>query len=77
MLNEGEEIQQLAAHSANCTMPVLAVGAGTGDFTHHTMTQVAEHLSAATLDGVGHCAAMEAPDALAQTLLDHYANLDA
>ena len=36
------------------------------------MTQVADHVSATTLDGVGHYAAMEAPDALAQALLDFY-----
>ena len=76
MLQEGEEIQQLAAQS-KLQMPVLAVGAGTGDFTHHTITQVADHVTAATLDGVGHCAAMEAPDALAQALLDFYRSLDA
>jgi hypothetical protein len=41
------------------------------------MIQVAEHLSAATLDGVGHHAAMEAPDALAQALLHFYKGIDA
>ena len=76
MLNEGEEIQGLAAQS-KLQMPVLAVGAGSGDFPRHTMTQVAEHVSAATLDGVGHYAAMEAPEALAQVLLDFYRNIDA
>jgi len=76
MLNEGEEIQALAAQN-KLQMPVLAVGAGSGDFPHHTMTQVADHVSAAALDGVGHYAAMEAPDALAQTLLDFYRSIDA
>jgi pimeloyl-ACP methyl ester carboxylesterase len=41
------------------------------------MTQVAEHVSAATLDGVGHYAAMEAPEALAEALLDFYRSIDA
>ncbi|MEA2214156.1 MAG: hypothetical protein QOF83_4104 [Solirubrobacteraceae bacterium] len=76
MLNEGEEIQGLAAQS-KLQMPVLAVGAGSGNFPHHTMTQVAEHVSAATLDGVGHYAAMEAPEALAHTLMDFYRSIDA
>ena len=76
MLQEGDEIRDLAAQS-RLPMPVLAVGAGSGDFTHHTMTQVADHVSATTLHGVGHLAAIEAPDALAQTLLDYYASLDA
>jgi pimeloyl-ACP methyl ester carboxylesterase len=76
MLQEGDEIRELAAQS-RLQMPVLAIGAGSGDFPHHTMTQVAEHVSAATLIGVGHYAAMEAPDALAQALLDYYAIRDA
>ncbi len=76
MLQEGDEIRGLAAQS-RLQMPVLAVGAGSGDFSHHTMTQVAEHVSAVTLDGVGHYAAMEAPEALAQALLDFYRTIDA
>ena len=76
MLKEGDEIRELAAQS-RLQMPVLAIGAGSGDFAHHTMTQVAEHVGAATLDGVGHYAAMEAPYALAQVLLDFYAGIDA
>jgi pimeloyl-ACP methyl ester carboxylesterase len=75
MLQEGDEIRELAAQS-RLQMPVLAIGARSGDFPHHTMTQVAEHVSAATLDGVGHYAAMEAPDALAQALLDFYESID-
>jgi pimeloyl-ACP methyl ester carboxylesterase len=76
MLQEGDEIRELAAQS-RLQMPVLAIGAGSGDFPHHTMTQVAERVSAATLDGVGHYAAMEAPEALAQALLDYYRSIDA
>ncbi len=76
MLDEGEEIQSLVAQG-KLRMPVLAVGAGSGDFPHHTMTQVADHVSAATLDGVGHYAAMEAPEALAQALLAFYRSIDA
>jgi pimeloyl-ACP methyl ester carboxylesterase len=76
MLREGEQIQELATHS-KLQMPVLAVGAGGGEFTHHTMTQVADHVSFATLEGVGHYAAMEAPEALAEALLGFYRTIDA
>jgi hypothetical protein len=40
------------------------------------MTQVAEHLSNSTLEGIGHYAALEAPHALAQALLDFYRPID-
>ena len=76
MLREGTEIQALAAQG-RLQMPLLTVGAGSGDFTYHTMAQVADHVSAATLHGVGHLAAMEAPQALAETLLDFYAGIEA
>jgi pimeloyl-ACP methyl ester carboxylesterase len=76
MLKEGEEMQQIAA-DARLTMPVLAVGAGSGDFTHDTMTQVAERVTEATLDDIGHLAALEDPGALAETLLGFYRTLDA
>jgi pimeloyl-ACP methyl ester carboxylesterase len=76
ILKEGDEIQRLATQR-RLQIPVLAIGAGSRDFTHHTMTQVADHVSAATLDGVGHYAAMEAPDALARALLDFYRSIDA
>jgi pimeloyl-ACP methyl ester carboxylesterase len=75
MLKEGEEIKQIVARQ-ELTMPVLAVGAGTGPFTHDTMAQVAENVSRANLDGIGHLAAIEDPETLAQTLLDFYRALD-
>jgi pimeloyl-ACP methyl ester carboxylesterase len=71
MLMEGEEMQQIVA-AAKLTMPVLAVAAGTGDFTHRTVTQIAEHVTEARLDGIGHLAALEDPEALAETLLGFY-----
>jgi pimeloyl-ACP methyl ester carboxylesterase len=76
MLQEGDEIKQLAAE-AKLQIPVLAVGAGSGDFTHHTMTHVADHVTAARLDGIGHYIAMEAPDSLAHALIDFYRSIDA
>jgi pimeloyl-ACP methyl ester carboxylesterase len=74
MLREGEEIRQLA--SRKITTPVLAVGGGSGDFTPATLRQVAEDVSALSLDGIGHYAAMEAPDRLAAGLLSFYGKLD-
>jgi pimeloyl-ACP methyl ester carboxylesterase len=74
MLEEGEEMRQIVA-DAKLTMPVLAVGAGNGEFTHRTMTEIAEHVTAATLDGVGHLAALEDPEGLAETMLGFYRTL--
>jgi hypothetical protein len=59
-------------------MPVLAVGAGGGPFTFGTVSQVAESdVVSVQLDGVGHHAAMEAPERLATTILDFVATVDA
>jgi pimeloyl-ACP methyl ester carboxylesterase len=70
-LSEGAEIQKLVQEQ-RLTMPVLAVGAGTRSFTHDTMTQVAENVTGATLEDVGHLAAMEGADALADVLSSFY-----
>ncbi|SEC34196.1 Pimeloyl-ACP methyl ester carboxylesterase [Streptomyces sp. 3213] len=74
MLREGEEIRQLA--SRKLTTPVLAVGGRSGEFTLATLRQVAEDVSALSLEGIGHYAAMEAPDRLADGLLSFYEKLD-
>jgi pimeloyl-ACP methyl ester carboxylesterase len=76
MLKEGEEINQIVARQ-QLTMPVLAVGAGSGPFTHDTMAQIAQDVTEATLDGIGHLAAIEDPEMLARTLLGFYRTLDA
>ena len=75
MLAEGDEIKELVARG-KLTMPVLAVDA-LADFTRATMAQVAQDVTTVKLDGVGHLVAMEAPEALAETLLDFYRPLDA
>lgn len=74
MLREGDEIRRLA--SRKLTVPVLAVGGRSGEFTPATLRQVAEDVSALALDGIGHYAAMEAPDRLAAGLLSFYEILD-
>jgi pimeloyl-ACP methyl ester carboxylesterase len=76
ILREGEEIKQIVAQQ-QLTMPILAVGAGTGQFTFATMAQVAQNVTDAKLDGVGHLVAIEDPEALAQTLLGFYQTLNA
>lgn len=77
MLQEGHEIQALAG-TPGLTVPVLAVGAGGGPFTLGTMSQAAAaEVSSVLLGGVGHYAAMEAPDELAQAILDFVGSVDA
>lgn len=76
MLGEGENLQQLAATNP-LTMPTLAVGAGGGSFTADTLS----HITAGTadtvqLEGVGHYAALEAPESLAAAIGDFLAGVD-
>src|ERR1700726_2329163 len=72
MLQEGEDIVALvAAHKLS--MPVLAIGAGGGEFTFATMSQVASgQVRSVSLDGVGHYAALEAPEKVADALVDFF-----
>ncbi|PRY43280.1 alpha/beta fold hydrolase [Umezawaea tangerina] len=77
MLREGDEIKALA-ESPGVAVPVLAVGAGGGSFTSTTMTRaVAGEVVSVSLDGVGHYAAMEAPEKLAEVLLEFTGRVDA
>lgn len=67
MLKEGREIQELAqSHKVN--VPVLAIGAGGGPLTTNTMTAVATTVHSVLLDEIGHYAAMEAPESVAQAI---------
>ncbi len=77
MLREGPELKALA-ESPGLTVPVLAVGAGGGPFTAGTMSQAASsQISSVQLDGVGHYAAMEAPEELAKAVLGFVDGIDA
>lgn len=77
MLREGEEIKALVT-AQKLTMPVMAVGAGHGEFTFDIMSQIASSkVRSVTLTGVGHYVAMESPDQLATALLDFFQNTDA
>jgi pimeloyl-ACP methyl ester carboxylesterase len=76
-LGEGAEIKTLA-ETPGLRVPVLAVGAGGGAFTSGTMAQVAStEIGAVSLDGVGHYAAMEAPEELAKAILGFAGSVDA
>jgi pimeloyl-ACP methyl ester carboxylesterase len=76
MLREGDEIKALAETRA-LRVPVLAVGAGGGQFTVATLSAaVTADVAAVALDGVGHYAAMEAPDRLAKAILDFLTGVD-
>ena len=74
MLGEAEEIRALA--TPELALPVLAVGGGSGEFTPATLRQVATDVTAVSLDGIGHYAAMEAPEALADALISFYGGID-
>jgi pimeloyl-ACP methyl ester carboxylesterase len=77
MLTEGAELRKLA-ESAPLTVPVLALGAGGGPFTRATGAPViAGEVPSVQLDGVGHYAALEAPDQVADALLTFTAAVDA
>lgn len=77
MLAEGDDLRALAA-ARPLTVPVLAVGAGGGPFTSATLGQVtAGDVTAVQLEGVGHYAALEAPEALAAAILDFTGSVDA
>lgn len=74
MLEEGDQIRKLAGHLLG--VPVLAVGGGSGDFTPSALRQVATDVTAVSIDGIGHYAAMEAPDRLADAMLAFYGDVD-
>jgi pimeloyl-ACP methyl ester carboxylesterase len=77
LLREGAELKALA-ESPGLTVPVLAVGAGGGPFTVNTMSQAASAgVSSVQLNGVGHYAAMEAPEELAKAVLAFVDGIDA
>jgi pimeloyl-ACP methyl ester carboxylesterase len=77
MLREGAEVRELA-ESGGLRAPVLAIGAGGGQFTFVTMSRAAAgEIRSVLLDGVGHYAAQEAPQRVADALLEFTAGIDA
>jgi pimeloyl-ACP methyl ester carboxylesterase len=76
MLQEGDEIATLVA-THKLSIPVLAIGAGGGEFTFATMNQVVGGpIPSVTLEGVGHYAVLEAPSKVADTLLNFFSTVD-
>ena len=76
MLQEGPEIKASVAKH-RLPMPVFALGAGGGDMTVNTMSQVAVNkVHSVSLDRVGHYAAMEAPEKVARAILDFLGEVD-
>lgn len=77
LLEDGDAIQALAAERPP-QVPLMAIGAAAGEFTHVTMTAAAgADVRSVLLDGVGHYAALEAPAQVADALLDFFATVDA
>jgi pimeloyl-ACP methyl ester carboxylesterase len=76
ILTEGDSVRALAKANP-LTMPVLAVGAGGGPFTSTTMSHIsAGNVTSVQLEGVGHYAALEAPEALSMAILDFFDCVD-
>lgn len=61
---------------APLTVPVLAVDAVSAPFTEQTFRAVAGDVTSVRLDGVGHLVAQEAPEALAEVMLDFLSKMD-
>ena len=75
ILADGAEISAIAEKTP-VRVPVLAVGGGGGEFTYATMSQAADSVESVLLDGVGHYVALEAPDRLAEAMLDFLTRVD-
>jgi len=76
LLSEGSELAA-RAETSPMTAPVLTVGAGGRGFTQASLSRaVAGPVEAVLLDGVGHYAALEAPERLADALLAFVARVD-
>jgi pimeloyl-ACP methyl ester carboxylesterase len=77
MLTEGDSVKALAETSP-LTMPILAIGVGSGTFTSQTVSQItSDSIKSVQLEGVGHYAAMEAPAALSIVILEFLDSIDA
>lgn len=73
MLTEGEELRTLA-HDTPLRMPVTTIGARGGGFTHDAFRNVTtQDVADIRLDGIGHYVAQEAPQLLANALIEAFA----
>jgi pimeloyl-ACP methyl ester carboxylesterase len=70
MLTEGEELRTLARNTP-LRMPVAAIGASGGEFTHATFSAASGgDVTDVQLEGAGHYVAQKAPELLAAALLE-------
>jgi pimeloyl-ACP methyl ester carboxylesterase len=73
MLTEGQELRTLA-HDRPLRVAVTAIGSRGGGFTHAAFSSITtKKVAAIQLDGVGHYVAQEAPQRLADVLLESLA----
>jgi pimeloyl-ACP methyl ester carboxylesterase len=73
MLTEGDELRTLA-QNLPLRMSVTAIGSRGGGFTHAAFSSVTtQEVTAIQLDGVGHYVAQEAPQQLADILIEAFA----
>jgi len=77
MLTEGGELRALATE-APLQVPVTAIGSQGGAFTRSAFQGVTQReVGSIQLDGVGHYVAQQAPQLLADALLEVFAGIDA
>jgi pimeloyl-ACP methyl ester carboxylesterase len=73
MLTEGDELRTLARDQP-LRLPVTTIGSSGGDFTQAAFRQVsAQDVKAVRLEGIGHYVAQEAPELLAEHLIETFA----
>jgi pimeloyl-ACP methyl ester carboxylesterase len=73
MITEGQELRTLA-RDRPLRVAVTAIGSRGGDFTHAAFSSITtKKVTAIQLDGVGHYVAQEAPQQLADVLLESFA----
>jgi pimeloyl-ACP methyl ester carboxylesterase len=74
MLTEGQELRTLA-QQLPLRMPATTIGSRGGGFTHEAFRGVTtQEVSAIVLDGVGHYVAQEAPERLADILIETWSS---
>jgi pimeloyl-ACP methyl ester carboxylesterase len=73
MIRGGDELRALA-HDAPLTVPVTTIGSAGGGFAHAAFSGVtAGDVRDIRLDGIGHYVAQQAPELLANTLIELFA----
>lgn len=77
LLEDGDALKALSAQRP-LQAPAMAIGAAAGEFTHTTLAAASgTDVRSVLLDGVGHYAALQAPDKVADALQDFFTSVDA